>query len=160
MEDRKFTTSDVSKTLKVSDRTVRRYIDKEISKIEGKYILSEDAYNFIVNKYSSDNHRTTHGQPSDIDLSTKNDEFDIIEAFSQEEYLEFQKRLTEYPLLKEKIKESKNRLDDSKEYIQTLLNELEYHKQTYQKHLEMHQKMIDVFQQRNFIEAKEKGLDQ
>lgn len=160
MEDRKFTTSDVSKTLKVSDRTVRRYIDKEISKIEGKYILSEDAYNFIVNKYSSDNHRTTLGQPSDIDLSTKNDEFDIIEAFSQEEYLEFQKRLTEYPLLKEKIKESKNRLDDSKEYIQTLLNELEYHKQTYQKHLEMHQKMIDIFQQRNFIEAKEKGLDQ
>lgn len=160
MEDRKFTTSDISKTLKVSDRTVRRYIDKEISKIEGKYILSEDAYNFIVNKYSSDNPRTTHGQSSDIDLSTKNDEFDIIEAFSQEEYLEFQKRLTEYPLLKEKIKESKNRLDDSKEYIQTLLNELEYHKQTYQKHLEMHQKMIDVFQQRNFIEAKEKGLDQ
>ena len=90
----------------------------------------------------------------------ENEEFDIIEAFSQEEYLEFQKRLTEYPLLKEKIEESKNRLDDSKEYIQTLLNELEYHKQTYQKHLEMHQKMIDVFQQRNFIEAKEKGLDQ
>ena len=160
MEDRKFTTSDVSKTLKVSDRTVRRYIDKEISKIEGKYILSEDAYNFIVNKYSADNLRTSLGQSSDIDLSTKNDEFDIIEAFSQEEYLEFQKRLTEYPLLKEKIEESKNRLDDSKEYIKTLLNELEYHKQTYQKHLEMHQKMIDVFQQRNFIEAKEKGLDQ
>ena len=160
MEDKKFTTADVSKTLKVSDRTVRRYIDKEISKIEGKYILSDDMYNFIVNKYSTDNLRTTCGQPTDIDLSTGNDEFDIVEAFSQEEYLEFQKRLTEYPLLKEKIEESKDRLIDSKEYIQTLLNELEYHKQIYQKHLDMHQKMIDVFQQRNFIEAKEKGLDQ
>ena len=117
-------------------------------------------YNFIVNKYSTDNLRTTCGQPADIDLSTGNDEFDIVEAFSQEEYLEFQKRLTEYPLLKEKIEESKDRLIDSKEYIQTLLNELEYHKQIYQKHLDMHQKMIDVFQQRNFIEAKEKGLDQ
>ena len=85
MEDKKFTTADVSKTLKVSDRTVRRYIDKEISKIEGKYILSDDMYNFIVNKYSTDNLRTTCGQPADIDLSTGNDEFDIVEAFSQKE---------------------------------------------------------------------------
>lgn len=156
MEEKKYTTLDVSKTLNVSDRTIRRYIDKEISKVEGKYLLSEDAYNFIVNKYSSDNLRTTYGQPTD----TEDNEFDIVEAFSQEEYFEFQKRLTEYPLLKEKIEESKERLHDSKEYIQTLLNELDYHKQTYQKHLDMHQKMIDVFQQRNFIEAKEKGLDQ
>ena len=160
MEEIKFTTTDISKKLKVSDRTVRRYIDKEISKIEGKYLLSEDAFNFIINKYSADNLRTTYGQPADTNSDVENEEFDIIEAFSQEEYLEFQKRLTEYPLLKEKIEESKERLDDSKEYIQTLLNELEYHKQTYHKHLEMHQKMIDVFQQRNFIEAKEKGLDQ
>ncbi|WP_312067546.1 hypothetical protein [Empedobacter sp.] len=158
MEEKKYTTTDVSKKINVSDRTVRRYIDKEISKIDGKYMLSEDAYNFIVNKYSSDNSRTTHGQPADTE--NNDDEFDIIEAFSQEEYLEFQKRLTEYPLLKEKIEESKDRLNESKEYIQTLLNELDYHKKTYHKHLEMHQKMIDVFQQRNFIEAKEKGLDQ
>lgn len=160
MKEKKYTTLDISKTINVSDRTVRRYIDKEISKIEGKYLLSEDAYNFIVNKYSTDNSRTSLGQPTDIDQNSEDDDFEIIEAFSQEEYLEFQKRLTEYPLLKEKIEESKERLDDSKEYIQTLLNELEYHKQTYHKHLEMHQKMIDVFQQRNFIEAKEKGLDQ
>lgn len=160
MEEKKYTTSDISKIINVSDRTVRRYIDKEISKLDGKYLLSEDAYNFIINKYSADSPRTTRGQPADITKSTDDDEFNIIEAFSQEEYLEFQKRLTEYPLLKEKIEESKERLDDSKEYIQTLLNELEYHKQTYHKHLEMHQKMIDIFQQRNFIEAKEKGLDQ
>ena len=95
-----------------------------------------------------------------IDTELTKSDNGVTEYFTDEEYQEFQKRLTEYPLLKEKIEESKNRLDDSKEYIQTLLNELEYHKQTYQKHLEMHQKMIDVFQQRNFIEAKEKGLDQ
>lgn len=61
MEEIKFTTTDISKKLKVSDRKVRRYIDKEISKIEDKYLLSEDAFNFIVNKYSSDNPRTTYG---------------------------------------------------------------------------------------------------
>ena len=109
MEEIKFTTTDISKKLKVSDRTVRRYIDKEISKIEGKYLLSEDAFNFIINKYSADNLRTTYGQPADTNSDVENEEFDIIEAFSQEEYLEFQKRLTEYPLLKEKIEESKNR---------------------------------------------------
>ena len=155
MNNKRYTTIDISKELNTSDRTARRYIEKEFSKIDGKYSLSEDAFNFIKNKYSADNPRTTPGQPSDTDT-----ELEIIEAFSQEEYLEFQKRLTEYPILKEKIKESRERLNDSKEYIKTLLNELEYHKQTYQKHLEMHQKMIDVFQQRNFIEAKEKGLDQ
>ena len=51
-------------------------------------------------------------------------------------------------------------MNNTKKYNQKHLNELEYHKQIYQKHLDMHQKMIDVFQQRNFIEAKEKGLDQ
>lgn len=156
MDEKRYTTLEIAKELNVSDRTIRRYIEKEISKIDGKYSLSTDAFNFIKSKYQSDNTRTTYGHPTD----TEENDFEIIEAFSQEEYFEFQKRLTEYPILKDKINESIDRLNDSKEYIKTLLNELEYHKKTYHKHLEMHQKMIDVFQQRNFIEAKEKGLDQ
>ena len=83
MEEIKFTTTDISKKLKVSDRTVRRYIDKEISKIEGKYLLSEDAFNFIINKYSADNLRTTYGQPADTNSDVENEKFDIIEAFSK-----------------------------------------------------------------------------
>lgn len=143
---------DLANELNISERTARRYVDELINETqiirENKYKFSYLIFNSIVNSKQN------------IDTELTKSDNGVTEYFTDEEYQEFQKRLTEYPLLKEKIEESKNRLDDSKEYIQTLLNELEYHKQTYQKHLEMHQKMIDVFQQRNFIEAKEKGLDQ
>lgn len=86
MDNNKYTTLDIAKELNVSDRTIRRYIEREISKIDGKYSLSEDAFHFIKNKYSSDNQRTTNEQPTDNE-----DDLEIVEAFSQEEYLEFQK---------------------------------------------------------------------
>ena len=149
---KQYNLKDLANKLDISERTARRYIDELINETqtirENKYKFSYLIFNCIINSK----------QNIDTDL-TENDN-GVTEYFTEEEYLEFQKRLTEYPLLKEKIEESKDRLIDSKEYIQTLLNELEYHKQIYQKHLDMHQKMIDVFQQRNFIEAKEKGLDQ
>ena len=149
---KQYNLKDLANKLDISERTARRYIDELINETqtirENKYKFSYLIFNYIINSR----------QNIDTDL-TENDN-GVTEYFTEEEYLEFQKRLTEYPLLKEKIEESKDRLIDSKEYIQTLLNELEYHKQIYQKHLDMHQKMIDVFQQRNFIEAKEKGLDQ
>jgi len=143
---------DLANELNISDRTARRYVDELINETQSirsnKYKFSSIVFNSIVKSK----------QIIDTEL-TENDN-GITEYFTENEYLEFQKRLTEYPILKDKIEESRERLNDSKEYIKTLLNELEYHKLTYQKHLEMHQKMIDVFQQRNYIEAKEKGLDQ
>ena len=68
----------------------------------------------------------------------------------------------------------KQQLEESKENLNTLLNEMEYHKTAYTKQLLLHEKlidsiaekaineriMLDSIRQRNFIEAKEKGLDQ
>lgn len=47
-------------------------------------------------------------------------------------------------------------LNSSEEYINNLKNDLEYHRRIYQKHLDIHEKLIDSIKERNFIEAKEK----
>lgn len=140
----KYTTKDISRTLSVSERTARRYIEKLVIIDKGTLYIEKDLYDFIITKYSADNLRTDNGQPTDTE--------GITEFFTPDEYIEFQKRLTEYPLLKKMI-------DSSEEYISNLKNDLEYHKRVYQKHLDIHEKLIDSIKERNFIEAKEKRLD-
>ena len=45
------------------------------------------------------------------------------------------------------------------ETIDILKNQLEYFQFSYNKQLEIHEQLIKTFNQRNFIEAKEKGFD-
>lgn len=136
MNDKKYTSADIGRTLSVSDRTARRYIEKHID-IKGttKYI-SEEFYNLIIELETSC--RTGDGQISDI--------HDRTEYFSEEEYQEFQKRLIEYPLIRK--------------HIEALEKELEYHKNRFTELLSAHKSSLENTQQRNFIEAKEKRLDQ
>ena len=75
------------------------------------------------------------------------------------EYEEFKKWITEYPFLKEQI-------ENSKEYLNAMEGQMEYFRNAYNKQLEMHETLIqsvknfsDNLVQRNFIEAKDKGLD-
>ncbi|MHC5311084.1 hypothetical protein ACYSNM_13670 [Myroides sp. LJL116] len=49
-------------------------------------------------------------------------------------------------------------LKASEEYISSLINDVEYHRAIYQKHLDIHEKLIESIKERNFIEAKEKNL--
>ena len=151
---KKYTSEDLSKALNTSKRTAQRYIDKIFDKSNKEVSFEEDIFNVLIQRHHNDN------------IATDNDN-GITEYFTEEEYLEFQKRLTEYPLLKQQ-------LEDSKDNLNTLLNELEYHKSAYTKQLLLHEKLIesisekaineriilDTIKQRNFIEAKEKGLDQ
>ena len=132
----------------------RRYIDKLLDKTGKEISFNEDVLNLLVQRHNNDN-------------ITTDDDNGITEYFTEDEYQEFQKRLTEYPLLKQQ-------LEESKENLSTLLNEMEYHKTAYTKQLLLHEKlidsiaekaineriMLDSIRQRNFIEAKEKGLDQ
>ncbi|MDM1549508.1 hypothetical protein HX096_16770 [Empedobacter falsenii] len=152
--NQKYTSDDLSKALNISKRTAQRYIDKIFDKSNKEVSFEEDVFNILIQRHNNDN------------LTTDNDN-GITEYFTEDEYIEFQKRLTEYPLLKKQ-------LEDSKENLTTLLNELEYHKSAYTKQLILHEKliesisekaineriMLDTIKQRNFIEAKEKGLDQ
>lgn len=152
--NQKYTSDDLSRSLNISKRTAQRYIDKIFDKSGKEISFEEDVFNLLIQRHNNDN-------------STTDNENGITEYFTEEEYLEFQKRLTEYPLLKQQLEESKDNLN-------ILLNELEYHKSAYTKQLLLHEKliesisekaineriMLDTIRQRNFIEAKEKGLDQ
>lgn len=134
----KFTTSDIARTLAVSDRTARRYIKKLVDVDVSGYSMGEDFYNFIISLYSADNLRTDA-------VNLRTDEDIIVQEFTESEYNEFHKRLSEYPLLKE--------------YIQTILNELEYHKRSADSHNKQMEIILENIRQRNFIEAKEKKID-
>ena len=94
----------------------------------------------------------------DLD-NDENEEFPFVEYFTADEYEEFKKRITEYPFLKEQI-------ENSKEYLNAMEGQMEYFRNAYNKQLEMHETLIqsvknfsDNLVQRNFIEAKDKGLD-
>ncbi|MGV0922151.1 HTH domain-containing protein [Empedobacter falsenii] len=150
----KYTSENLAEILKISKRTAQRYIDKLLDKTGKEVSFNEDVLNLLVQRHNNDN-------------ITTDDDNGITEYFTEDEYQEFQKRLTEYPLLKQQ-------LEESKENLSTLLNEMEYHKTAYIKQLLLHEKlidsiaekaineriMLDSIRQRNFIEAKEKGLDQ
>ena len=129
---------DLANELNISERTARRYIEELITETrsikENKYKFSYLIFNCIINSK----------QNIDTDL-TENDN-GVTEYFTEEEYLEFQKRLTEYPLIKEQL-----------EYVKELM---EKNRQDYQTQLALMKTIINSIEQRNFIEAKEKGLDQ
>jgi DeoR/GlpR family transcriptional regulator of sugar metabolism len=143
---------DLANELNISERTARRYVDELINETQiirkNKYKFSYLIFNSIVNSKQN------------IDTELTESDNGVTEYFTDEEYQEFQKRLTEYPILKEQIQ-------NSKEYLSTIENQMEYFKNAYNRQLDMHENLIqsvksfsDNLTQRNFIEAKEKGLDQ
>lgn len=140
----KYTTSDISTTLGVSLRTAQRYLENLTIVENGKTFIKEDIFNLIISRHQSDNKATSERQETNIE--------GITEFFTNEEYEEFKKRLTEYPMLKQMLKASE-------EYISSLRSDVEYHRGIYQKHLDIHEKLIESIKERNFIEAKEKKLD-
>jgi predicted transcriptional regulator len=73
------------------------------------------------------------GQPADRSVQ----EFDRVEYFTEEEYQEFHKRLVEYEILKE---------------------QLEYHRKSSDSHNKQMELILNMMQQRNYIEAKEKEI--
>lgn len=146
MAEKKYTTSDIARTFTVSDRTARRWLENLISLDNGRYLVSEEIMNLLKSKNLTDAQSDTNRTQSDIE------EYPYNEYFTEEEYQEFKKRITEYPFLKEQ-------LEASKSHLSTLESQIEYFRFSYNKQLEIHEKLIDSFRERNFIEAKEKGLD-
>ena len=149
---KQYNLKDLANKLDISERTARRYIDELINETqtirENKYKFSYLIFNYIINSRQN------------IDIVLTESDNGVTEYFTEGEYLEFQKRLTEYPILKEQIQ-------NSKEYLNTIENQMEYFKNAYNKQLEMHENLVqsvknfsDNLMQRNYIEAKEKGLDQ
>jgi predicted transcriptional regulator len=139
---KKYTTADISSELGISERTVRRWIVDLVDYSKGKYSVSEDVVNVLRNKANADDFRTTDGQLSDTEDDVN---FDYYEAFTADEYIEFQKRINEYPVLKE--------------YINSLQEQIEFLRFNSAQQNEVIKDLSAGIKQRNFIEAKEKGLD-
>ena len=135
---------EIAEEIGVSERTILRQIQTISDKLKNPYskdfAISEDLKNALF----SDKFQTNS--------DNENEEFPHVEYFTSDEYEEFKKRITEYPFLKEQI-------ESSKQHLETMDKQIEYFRFSYNKQLEIHEKLIDTFRERNYIEAKEKGLD-
>ena len=143
-----YTTKEVAELLGVSERTIQRHIATLIETLKTPnnkgFTIPEDIVNLLLSRHQND--KTT------IESDTENSEFPYVEYFTEEEYEEFKKRITEYPFLKEQI-------NISQEYLESLKSQIEYFRMSYHRQLDIHEKLIDSVKERNFIEAKKKGLD-
>ena len=106
--ENKYTSKEVAEILNVSDKSVRRYLNSYFFINNGAYEISEKMFSILKKEYL--------GQPADTDVQ----DFERVEYFTEEEYLEFQKRLSEYPLLKERT--------------ESLLKDIEYHRKSIESH--------------------------
>lgn len=122
-----YNSKEIAEILGVSDKTVRRYLNSYFSLKNGGYEVSEKMLEVLKNEYLD--------EESDI----------IVQPYTKSEYEELHRRLSEYPFLKERIKD--------------ILNELDYHKKSIDSHNKQMEIILNMMQQRNFIEAKEKKLD-
>lgn len=139
---KKYTTADIVSLLGKNERTIRRQIADLVGIDKGKYTVSEEILKLLEIRASTDNLRTDIGQPADNDFI---DEFDYYEAFTADEYIEFQKRINEYPVLKE--------------YIESMKEQIEFLRFNTAQQNEVIRDLSAGIKQRNFIEAKEKGFD-
>ena len=89
---------EIAEILNVSDRTVQRYLNSYFSMEKGAYIVSETMLETLKSEY--------------ID----NDSDTIVEEFTKDDYIEFTKRLSEYPFLKERA--------------ESLLKDMEYYRKS------------------------------
>ena len=132
--ENKYTTKQIADVIEETDKSVRRYLNSYFFLENGAYQVSEKMLEVLKNEYL--------GQDADT----------IVQPFTADEYEEFRKRLTEYPMFKK--------------HIESLQTEIEYHKNQYESLMALHrefvkmqEKALDNLTQRSFIEAKEKGFD-
>lgn len=148
---KKYSTKEIAELFGVSERTIQRHIatlSDNISNTDRKgFLIPEDIVFFLAERHHYDISATMN----DNERHEEQDTFPHIEYFTEEEYQEFKKRITEYPFLKEQIKLSN-------EHLESLKSQIDYFRISYNRQLEIHEKLIGAFRERNFIEAKEKGL--
>jgi hypothetical protein len=121
-----YNTKQIAEILKVSDKTVRRYLNSYFTINNGAYEVSEKMLDVLKNDYIEN---------PDI----------VVQEFTSGEYLEFHKRLSEYPVLMDRITD--------------ILKDLEYHRKSAESHNLQMELILRNLEQRNYIEAKDKKLD-
>lgn len=129
---------EIAEEIGVSERTILRQIQTISDKLKNPYskdfAISEDLKNALF----SDKFQTNSDNEND-------EEFDYVEGFTTSEYIEFQKRINEYPVLKE--------------YIENLKEQIEFLRFNSAQQNEVIKDLSVSIKQRNFIEVKEKGFE-
>lgn len=118
--DKKYTSKEVAEILGVSDKSVRRYLNGYFSIENGAYQVSEKMLEVLKNEYLE--------EESDI----------IVQPYTKSEYAELEKRLTEYPFLKERA--------------ESLLKDLEYHKKSIESHNRQMELILLAISNKRFLE--------
>jgi transposase len=111
---------EVAKILNVSDRTVERYLKSYFSLENGAYQVSDKMLEVLKFEYIEGESDT------------------VVEEFTKDDYMEFQKRLSEYPLLKERT--------------ESLLKDIEYHRKSIESHNRQMELILLSITNKKFIE--------
>ena len=135
-----YTIKELSELHSVSTRTIEKRLRNLVLKERNKNLIPLDIVKLLEKRHNSEltpNQLRTDSEASTEDIENINVDYDIVEGFSNEEHQEFQKRLIEYPILKQ---------------------ELEYHKKASESHQRQMEHILRTLEQRNYIEAKEKKI--
>jgi hypothetical protein len=81
-----------------------------------------------------------------------------VEVFTQDEYLLFSERLTQWRIQRKELELQEKEIKSLEEQKQFDRSQLDYFKKANDKILEQHQKLIELIGQRNKIEAVEKEV--
>lgn len=131
-----YTIQELADKLSVSIRTADRYLKGLYTKEKNKLIIPLDVVELLELRHKSDTSQT----------QVRQEDNSVVEVeMSMEDYAEFQKRLAEYPALKEKI--------------DFLLKEIDYHRKSIDSHNLQMELILRNIEQRNFIEAKDKKIE-
>lgn len=124
-----YSIKDLTNLFSVSYRTIERQLSKLVIKEKNKILIPSDIVEVLKVRHNYDT------SPTKSDKENIEVEYDVVEGFTNEEYQEFQKRLIEYPVL---------------------VKELEYHKKSAESHQKQMEKILQIFEQRNILEATQK----
>jgi predicted DNA-binding protein YlxM (UPF0122 family) len=135
---KKLSIQELAELFNVSERTILRQIQTISDKLKNPYSKAFTIQEDLANVIFSDKIQTNSDNENE-------EEFDYLEGFTTAEYAEFQKRINEYPVLKE--------------YIDALKEQIEFLRFNSAQQNETIKDLSQGIKQRSFIEAKEKGFD-
>lgn len=132
----------------------------EVSEFE-KLMLENEALN---ERYAELSERFDEAlsEPIKVGEPTEQPDGTIIEAFTPDQYHDFEKKLTEYHQIKKDLTQIEQRFKEHIADLREQIEDLKQQRNFLQKSLEVQQKetgnLLKVVQQRNFIEATEKKV--
>ncbi len=128
-----YTLAELSELFKVSIRTITRQLADLTKRDKQRVLVPKDIVNILISRHYLGKLPTSAEQEND------DEEYDVVEGFTNEEYNLFQKIIAEYPQQKEKIK--------------YLIKDIEYHKKSAESHQRQMEMLLKTLHQRNLLEG-------